>query len=216
GTGTGTIARGVAEYGCDVYACDPAVEILEKAKDLSLQQGVSIKFSVGSAEITNYPDNSFDLVLVGQAWHWFDYEKAIQEILRILKPDGKLVIAHFDWLPHKSSVADLSETLVTKHNPRWKGANGTGFYPEWTMQLAEAGFTGIESWSFDKTLHYKKESWLGRIRASAGISGSLSPEEILVFDREHSLLLDEKIEGNELLILHRCFTIVATPPKMAD
>lgn len=42
----------------------------------------------GSAEIIPLPDSSVDGVIVGQAYHWFDLDKAHPEIARVLKPDG--------------------------------------------------------------------------------------------------------------------------------
>jgi SAM-dependent methyltransferase len=36
------------------------------------------------------PDNSIDAVLVAQAWHWFDADRAAAEIARVLRPGGRL------------------------------------------------------------------------------------------------------------------------------
>ncbi|EUA52857.1 methyltransferase domain protein [Mycobacterium xenopi 3993] len=36
------------------------------------------------------PDNSVDAVLVAQAWHWFDPARAIPEVIRVLRPGGRL------------------------------------------------------------------------------------------------------------------------------
>ena len=44
----------------------------------------------GSAEAIPLPDACLDAVLVGQAWHWFDPDRAFPEIARVLRPGGVL------------------------------------------------------------------------------------------------------------------------------
>ena len=56
GTGTGTLARGFASRGCKVIGVDIATQLLEQAKDLSIQQGLEVEFRWGKAEETGLPD----------------------------------------------------------------------------------------------------------------------------------------------------------------
>lgn len=49
----------------------------------------------GTFDNTHLKDQSADAVIVAQAWHWCpDYDAAVREISRILKPDG---VAFFIW-----------------------------------------------------------------------------------------------------------------------
>jgi hypothetical protein len=76
--------------------------------------------------------------------------------------------------------------------------------------LQAAGFSKVETFSYDLDIPYTAEGWRGRIRASAGIGASLAPAEIEAFDAEHARLLDGSFPGDLLEIPHRVFTIVAT------
>lgn len=224
GTGTGTLARGFASRGCKVIGVDIATQLLEQAKDLSIQQGLDVEFRWGKAEETGLPDASFDVVSAGQCWHWFDRPLAAREVKRLLKPNGTALIAHFDWLPLEGNVVDLTEKLIQKYNPTWydRFGNKTGVYPDWFRDLGEAGFENIVSFSFDLDVPYTADAWRGRIRASSGVGASLSEEEVGRFDLEFKSLLEgvKQIEVKDeadvnpvLQIPHRVFVIHARKPK---
>jgi ubiquinone/menaquinone biosynthesis C-methylase UbiE len=78
---------------------------------------LSIDFRVGRAEITGLPDRSADVVSAGQCWHWFDRPRAAVEVARVLRPDGSVVIAHFDWIPLPDNVAQVTEALIASYSP---------------------------------------------------------------------------------------------------
>jgi len=220
GTGTGTLSRGFAKRGCDVIGVDISAQLLEQARELSEQQGLEVKFRFAKAEETGLPDASFDVVSAGQCWHWFERVQASAEILRLLKPNGTVLIAHFDWLPLNGNVVDLTEKLIQKYNPEWytRFGNLTGVYPEWYRDLGETGFSAIQSFSFDMDVPYTADAWRGRIRASSGVGASLSDEEVGRFDSEFKSLLDGADQANVtkdandtsmLQIPHRVFVIHA-------
>jgi len=217
GTGTGTLARGFALRGCRVTGIDPAAEMLEQAKEMDKLAGVEIEYRVAKAEATGLPDSSFDVVTAGQCWHWFDRPKAAQEVKRILKPGGTVIIAHFDWLPLTGNVVELTEQLIVKYNPAWKFGGGLGIYPQWLHDLGEAGFADIRTFSFDVDVQYSPIAWRGRIRASAGVGASLMPEQVERFDSELKQMLEAQNQasaGKEALLFipHRVFAVTAQNP----
>jgi len=219
GTGTGTLARGFALRGCRVTGIDRSEQMIEQAGKLSERQSLKIDFRVATAEETGFPDSIFDVVTAGQCWHWFDRPKAANEVRRILNPNGAVIIAHFDWLPLRDNVVDLTEKLVTKFNPPWeKFAGGFGMYPQWLRDLGEAGFENIVTFSFDMDIHYTADAWRGRIRASSGVGASLPPEDVSRFDSELKQLLEEKFQARTgsdavLPIPHRIFAVIAQSPS---
>lgn len=213
GTGTGTIARGLAQKGLIVTGVDPAQALLDEAAKLDRDTGVNIHYRTGSAESLTEADDSFDLLTAGQCWHWFDRPKAAQEAKRVLKPHGRIIIAHFDWLPFAGNVVEATEQLILKYNPKWTMGGGSGIYPQWLQDLAEAGFSTIETFSFDLPVYYSHEAWRGRIRASAGVKASLSAEETVRFDNELSQILLKDFPEDPLAIPHRVWAVTARNTK---
>jgi SAM-dependent methyltransferase len=215
GTGTGTLARGFARRGCRVTGLDPAEPLLGEARRLSEAEGLQIDYRVGRAEDLDWPDHSFDVVSAGQCWHWFDRPRAAAECHRVLAAGGSLVICHFDWLPHPAGVVAATEELILRHNPAWSFAGGLGMYPRWTVDVAEAGFAGIETFSFDVDVPYTHDAWRGRVRASAGVAASLPPDAVAAFDAELAGLLASAYPAEPLAIAHRVWALVARTPSPA-
>jgi len=213
GTGAGTVARGLARLGCEATGLDPSTKLMNEAKGLDAEAGVTVGYVEGRAEATGMPDSSFDVVTAGQCWHWFDRPKAAAEARRILKPGGRLIIAHFDWLPLPGNVVDATEQLIIAHNPPWKvAAGGTGIHPKWTIDVAMAGFQGIETFSYDLDVPYSHEAWRGRIRASAGVAASLPPDKVAAFDEELGALLKRDFPADPVITPHRVWALTCWSP----
>ncbi|HEU0191942.1 MAG TPA: class I SAM-dependent methyltransferase [Mycobacterium sp.] len=86
GAGTGKLTTRLVERGLAVVAVDPIAEMLEVLRT-ALPDTPAL---LGTAEQIPLPDNSVDAVLVAQAWHWFDPARAIPELVRVLRPGGRL------------------------------------------------------------------------------------------------------------------------------
>ncbi len=120
GEGTGSLARGFSWRGCEVSGIDVSESMLEEARRLDREADVSITYPVAKAEETGLPNRSFDVVSAGQCWHWFDRPRAAEEAMRVLKPGGKLVIAHFDPIPLPGDVMEATVDLIRQHNSKSK------------------------------------------------------------------------------------------------
>ncbi|RED54162.1 class I SAM-dependent methyltransferase [Aestuariispira insulae] len=213
GTGTGTLARLFALQGCRVSAIDPAPELLDQARLLDQEAGVTIDYTVGQSECTGLRENKqFDVVAAGQCWHWFDAGRACREIERLLKPGGKILITHFDWLPLDGNLVAKTEELILQHNPAWHMGGGSGVYPQWFKDLGNAGFRNLESFSLEMPVAYSHDAWRGRIRASAGISASLAPDQVQAFDTAHQEMLEKYFPEDPLMVPHRLWALIGEAP----
>jgi hypothetical protein len=107
------------------------------------------------------------------------------------------------------NVVEATEQLIMKHNRNWGFGGGNGFDLGSLPPLHAAGFSSVETFSYDLDIPYTAEGWRGRIRASAGVGASLAPAAVEAFDAELARLLDGSFPGALLKIPHRVFTIVA-------
>ena len=209
GTGTGTIARGLALRGCQVTGLDSEHHLLTEAARLDREAATGVTYVEGRAEATGLPAGSFDVVTAGQCWHWFDRPRTVAEVARVLRPGGRLVIAHFDWIPLGANVVAMTEALVERYNPHWRLDNDSGIYPGFLADVAEGGFVELETFSFDVELAYTHEAWRGRIRASAGVGASLPAEAVALFDADLAAALLTGWPDEDLRVPHRVWALKA-------
>ncbi|MBV1849587.1 class I SAM-dependent methyltransferase [Catellatospora tritici] len=86
GAGTGILSRLLHRLGHEVIAVEPD----DLMREHLLQASPGVMAYAGSAERIPLPDGSVDAVVAGQAYHWFDPDRAHPEIARVLRPGGVL------------------------------------------------------------------------------------------------------------------------------
>ena len=121
GAGTGKLTEQLVDLGHDVHASDPDPDMLavlkKKLPDLPTSQT--------AAEDIPLPDRSVDVVVAAQCLHWFDLDRALPEIARVLKPEGYLAVTwnvrdeRIPWVRRlgriigtQEQLDDLGEALV--------------------------------------------------------------------------------------------------------
>ncbi len=97
-TGTGDLAlllkRAAPE--AEVVGVDFAPPMLEIARRKALSQGLEVAFQEADALALPFPDGSFDAVTIAFGFRNFaDYRKALEELVRVLSPGGRLLILEF-------------------------------------------------------------------------------------------------------------------------
>ena len=161
---------------------------------------MDIDYYAMSAEDTIFPDHSFDVITACQCFWYFDHEKIMPKLYQMLKPNGHILVLYMAWLPYEDKIANASERLVLKYNPKWSGAGET-IHPIFIPECYNDKFELIYHEEYPLKVHFTAESWNGRMKACRGVGASLSEEEINMWEQEHLKLLSE-IAPDEFDILH--------------
>ncbi|MEU7981062.1 class I SAM-dependent methyltransferase [Micromonospora sp. NPDC049081] len=113
GAGTGLLTRDLRALGHRVTPVEP-----DPAMRARLDTAVPGTTALaGCAEAVPLPDASADAVLVGQAYHWFDRERAHVEIARVLRPDGifapiwNIRDETVGWVAELGRIAQMGENV---------------------------------------------------------------------------------------------------------
>jgi SAM-dependent methyltransferase len=114
-TGSGQAALGLTDYFEEIIATDASEKQIANAVKHS-----RITYFMAAAEETEIEADSFDLVVVAQALHWFDLDRFYAEARRVSKPGGVLAAWSYSLLrltPALDSVLDKFYTEVV--GPFW-------------------------------------------------------------------------------------------------
>lgn len=211
GTGTGVLPRNLYGYGAQWTGTDISENQIAFAKELSEQAGMNIEYHALSAEEIDYPDNSFDVITACQCFFYFDHERVLPNLARMLRPNGRLLVLYMAWLPFEDKIAGASEEIVLKYNPKWSGAGET-MHPIILPECADETFEVTYDEVFRLNVPFTRESWHGRMRACRGVGASLDENELEMWDKEHRSLL-EQFAPEQFDILHYAALMELKPKK---
>jgi SAM-dependent methyltransferase len=93
GAGTGKLTRGLVGLGFEVVAVEPGAPMLQQLMT-AVPEAQAIE---APAESIPLPDESVDAAFAGQAYHWFDRERALAELRRVVRPRGGLALLWNWW-----------------------------------------------------------------------------------------------------------------------
>jgi ubiquinone/menaquinone biosynthesis C-methylase UbiE len=167
--GTGKLTR-LLPIVCELHAVEPLANM--RSEFVSAVPDVEVLN--GTAEQIPYPDDTFDTVLVAQAFHWFDQDIALDEIARVLKPGGGLGLV---WNEDDSDAAPWLARVVD--DKRLVAASTTSTERPVVEVLARhEAFGSAEKmehrWEFDTTI----ERILADVLSRSSVS-LLPPEQCL-------------------------------------
>jgi len=119
GAGTGKLTATLVSLGAEVTAVEPDPQMLAELR----RTMPAVRSVPGSAEEIPLPDASLDAVLAGQAMHWFDMNRALPEIARVLRPGGVLAglwNVDDDRVGWVAGLAEISKRKSSITLTRWR------------------------------------------------------------------------------------------------
>ncbi len=204
GAGTGKLTRHLVALGHDVHATDPD-EAMLAVLAASLPD---VRVSQAPAEDLPVPDRSVDLVVGAQCFHWFDLERALPEIARVLKPGGSVAMTWAERDERIPWVRRLGRILSSPGERR-----------DWTAELVTSERFGfVEEASYPFWQGIDRESLRDLVVSRSHVT---TPDEEQGQARlEEALALYDGFgrgwEGMQLPYFARCYRARVVIPRAPD
>ena len=147
GAGTGKLTRGLVAIGFEVVAVEPGGPMLAE-----LRKAVpSAEALEGSAESVPLQDARVRAAFAGQAYHWFDRERALPELHRVVHAGGGLVLLWNWWDERDPLQAELAELVgFAGHEPyRNEELPGEPWFREVGRTIVESVQESSPDWLVD-------------------------------------------------------------------
>ncbi|MEM7578446.1 MAG: class I SAM-dependent methyltransferase [Mastigocoleus sp.] len=171
GAGTGISSRLLAQKGVNIIAIEPNAGMREFA-----EKHPNVEWKEGTAEATNLPDVSVDLITCFQAFHWFKPQPTLKEFQRILKPKGRLAIV-FQELNRDDEFTQTYGELISK------AANNrppTDFSSKIEPVKKSSDFQYIDCYKFPYKQKLNLSSLIGLAKSVSFISSNTTVQNQLV------------------------------------
>jgi len=197
GAGTGIWTRMVASKGVrSATAVEPNEDM--RSKGVLNNAGLPIEWRSGYAEGTGLQASCCDWITMASSFHWADFEQAVDEFHRVLRPGGRFTAL---WNPRLIEVSPLLveiESYLTKLNPDIKRVSSgrSGITETLAERLRECGF-------FEDVLYMEgrhiiemtQERYIGAWRSVNDLRVQLGPAK---FD-EFLGFVQKRVEGLECI-----------------
>lgn len=190
GSGTGKLSEQFLRNGHQVFGIEPNANMREAAEEIlsGYERFVS---KDGSAEQTGLETATIDFVIAGQAFHWFDQQKAKAEFRRILKPGGWVVLVwnerRLDSTPFLRAYEDLLLCFGTDYQQVR--------HENITNGLAEFFAPGhLNTAKFENAQHFNFEGLRGRLLSSSYAPAPDHPQFVPMMEALRQLF-DEHAAG---------------------
>jgi SAM-dependent methyltransferase len=164
GSGTGLSSEMFLKNGHTVYGVEPNAEMRAAGEQL-LASYPNFHSVAGSAEHTTLPTVSVDLVVAGQAFHWFDPPRARAEFRRVLRPGKSVVLM---WNTRRLDASPFLrgyEALLQQFGTDYREVVHTNV--DQGKLAAFFGPGGFKAFRFDNVQLFDRDGLRGRLRSSS-------------------------------------------------
>jgi len=162
GTGNGQVAEELAKYFEKVCATDISSEQIKQALS-----NPKIEYSVQQAEKTSFGNEAFDLIVVAQAVHWFDFEQFYTEVNRTLKKGGILAIWGYGLVktfPELDAV--IEDFYYNQIGVYWDAERK---HIDAAYQSIPFPFTDVETFNFENKILWSSEQIIGYLNTWSAV-----------------------------------------------
>jgi SAM-dependent methyltransferase len=199
GCGTGITARLFAPRSKSIVGVDPNEEMLERARAKGLERG---EYKRGESTNTGLEAGSIDLVIAGQAFHWFDLEPTFAELARVLVPGGWC--AAFWNLRAESPFLEAYEALLVSASKEYRELSSA---PDTHERLRVSPFLGeVRAGTFPNLQRFDREGLFGRAYSSSYVVHGI--EDHAEFDRRLGEIFDRFAENGGVEFVYRCVAVM--------
>jgi SAM-dependent methyltransferase len=178
GAGTGRLTRELARRFATVVAVEPDAQMRAL-----IDCGTVL---AGAAEAIPLADGSVDCVFVGEAFHWFDAARAVDEIARVLVPGGGLAIVWTHWWETEPSLPDEAAALLREPYERFAAQRPT----RWDSVFADSAFEPLRREDFVEELTVDTGTLLAMYSTTSSLAALPGEERAELFGRVRPLLGD--------------------------
>jgi len=204
GTGTGRAALKLHNAGFIVTAAEPDVGMLQQARR-NLADCRFINFMNVPAENTGFAHNRFDCVTCFQAWHWVDNTAGLAEVRRVLRDNGRFLVAWNDRDLSDPKVQQL-ESVIEKYNPHYN--RDARQCDTWEERLqAEGHFELVEFMNFPNQLPIADvQHLIDLAHTFSYVKNALTPVQLQAFDDDMHATF-EGLKQWEMPLLTRTYVL---------
>lgn len=161
-TGNGQVARHLTGHFKEVQATDISAAQLSEAFPHP-----NIHYSVQPAEQTTFPDQHFDLITIGQAIHWFDFDRFYLEANRTLKTNGVIAVIGYGLHSVFPDIDPIIRQLYYEViGPYWDPERK---YLDEKYQTIPFPFKEIATPSFECVFTWSRAHFLGYLRTWSAV-----------------------------------------------
>jgi SAM-dependent methyltransferase len=181
--GTGKLTRLLTPAGAQLIAAEPVAGM--RAALATLVPDVPVVAS--TAEHLAFRDGSIDAVTVAQAFHWFDHDRAVAALARVLRRGGRVGLV---WNARDRSVAwvDAVWTIMDRVEKRAPWRN----HDDWSDGAYGdlPGFGAVHSAQFRHVQAMTPDAMVQRVASVSHVAVLGDPERAAVLDEVRQVLAE--------------------------
>jgi len=179
--GTGKLTRLLVSSGAELIAAEPVAGM----RDIFRASVPGVPVLACTAEQLAFRDAALDAVTVAQAFHWFDHERAIAELARVVRPGGRVGLVwnardrSVEWVDSVWSIMDRVEKKAPwRDHDNWRDSAFRDM----------PGFGPLHEGEFRHTQTVTPEAMVQRVASVSHVAVLPDGERAAVLDEVRDLL----------------------------